>query len=355
MCFKQFSNGNPSPPQSASAGGHAGAMTGEGRGHSPGLTGEVAGLGRRVAAWVPLPGLLHLPLVEEVAQPRAGIQAVPGEGRHPPALIPSPPWEPTWGGGCCQGWDPRGGLASLSHAWGLEVVFRPPCSRSAARAESVPHAGPSPAPGSKDRGGGALLQGCPSVCPSVQEDSAHPEGLEHQGFARSSTLTPLRGPALGATAPGAHCPGGHCPGQEGSGSRAGGGKGKQEMPPQHGCNETQAGGLRGHHPHPTPFTQQRFGAGARCHEGCAKLRVAKPIPGPKASPWMVMSPAPAPAGAPGRDRGRGRGSPAPVGGGRPKPGSGGCCQHRAAGPRPGHRGELTTEGPPGRGGCQVCG
>lgn len=178
-------------------------MTGEGRGHSPGLTGEVAGLGRRVAAWVPLPGLLHLPLVEEVAQPRAGIQAVPGEGRHPPALTPSPPWEPTWGGGCCQGWDPRGGLASLSHAWGLEVVFPPPplqiCSEG--RIGSTCRSLPCSRQQGPGRGGiAAGVSICLSICPG---------GLCSPRRAGAPGLCPQQHPDPAPRA----CPGCHCPGR----------------------------------------------------------------------------------------------------------------------------------------------
>lgn len=50
---------------------------------SPGLTGEAVGLGHGVAVRIPLPSLLHLPLVEEVAQACAGVQVVPRECRHP--------------------------------------------------------------------------------------------------------------------------------------------------------------------------------------------------------------------------------------------------------------------------------
>lgn len=92
----------PPRPKVPVLGDTAGPWRGRG---SPGLTREAVGLGRGVAVRVPLPGLLHLPLVEEVAQACAGVQAVPREGRHPSALNPSPPKEPTWGGGYCRGWD----------------------------------------------------------------------------------------------------------------------------------------------------------------------------------------------------------------------------------------------------------
>lgn len=70
----------PLHPKVPVLGDTAGPWRGRG---SPGLTREAVGLGHGVAVRVPLPSLLHLPLVEEVAQACAGVQAVPREGTHP--------------------------------------------------------------------------------------------------------------------------------------------------------------------------------------------------------------------------------------------------------------------------------
>lgn len=76
---KQTESGHE-PPAGKGGASTAGPWCGRG---SPGLTGEAVGLGHGVAVRVPLPSLLHLPLVEEVAQACAGVQVVPRECRHP--------------------------------------------------------------------------------------------------------------------------------------------------------------------------------------------------------------------------------------------------------------------------------
>lgn len=185
-CFGQFGDGNPSSPQSASVGGHGGATAGGvcGGGGSPGLTGEAAGLGCGVAVGVPLPGLLHLPLVEEIAQPRAGVQAVPGEGRPPPGVNPQPPpWSPPWGGGCCQGWDPHGGHIQRHFptcgGWRWRIPRHPPqppapdLQRGQNRfpRQVPPSCSGQQEPGIEGMGGwgvGSIAAGvfiCPAVCP----------------------------------------------------------------------------------------------------------------------------------------------------------------------------------------------
>lgn len=77
-------------------------------------------------------------------------------------------------------------------------------------------------------------------------------------------------------------------------------------------------------------------------------RVAKHIPGLRASPWMVTSSTLAPVGSPGRNPGRSRGFPAPVGGGSPKPEVGGApASTGQQGHGPGHRAGLVIR-PEGR-------
>lgn len=143
-----------------------------GRG-SAGLTREAVGLGHGVAVWVPLPGLLHLPLVEEVAQARPGVQAVPREGRHPWASNPSSPKDSTWERSYCRGCD-----SYREHIQGhflirggIEVVCTPYARCHPVRAGLVPQAG-------------TLRGGIAAEC--------HQEGLE--------------------MAVPAHSPGGKCPG-----------------------------------------------------------------------------------------------------------------------------------------------
>lgn len=65
-----------------------------------------------------------------------------------------------------------------------------PCLRSAARAESVPQAGPPQllCAARTSAGGRKSLWGCPSVRPSVQAGSSSQGGLKLQSFSRSSAL-----------------------------------------------------------------------------------------------------------------------------------------------------------------------
>lgn len=184
---------------------------------------------------VPLPGLLHLPLVEEIAQPRAGVQAVPGEGRPPPGVNPQPPpWSPPWGGGCCQGWDPHGGHIQRHFptcgGWRWRIPRHPPqppapdLQRGQNRfpRQVPPSCSGQQEPGIEGMGGvgsgqhrcggvhlssrlsrRALLTGngwSPRVLPAAAVWLPAVPRLTPGG--PCSGLTPLRGPSLGATAPG---------------------------------------------------------------------------------------------------------------------------------------------------------